>query len=157
AHLDVADRVFGQADSMLAALAQMTIGKALELTGDLEGAYRAHEARWRFFLRYADGARDARAIDSAEQIITFCCNNGRWDEAEELLARYHDVPRHTPTRLASEALVAGHHGRHESALSLARRALDLHAGSDGLNNLAAEWLALAEVSRGAGDFGEADA
>ncbi len=157
AHLDAAVRVFGQADSMLAALAQMTIGNALELTGDLEGAYRAHEARWQFFRRYADGAQDTRAIDSAEQIIWFCCRNGRWDEADGLLAQYRDVPRQRPTRLAFEALLADKRGEHEGAVRLARRALALHAGSDGLNNLAAEWLSLAEVYRGAGESAEAGA
>ena len=40
---------------------------------------------------------------------------------------------------------------------LAGRALDLRTGSDGLNDLAADWLALAEVHRAAGNSVEAGA
>jgi tetratricopeptide (TPR) repeat protein len=147
--------VFGPADNMLAALAQSTIGKALALTGDHEGALRAYEARWRFFRSYVDGKPDARAIDSAEVVAAGCCEVGRWAEAEEWLALYEDVPRRTPDRLASEARVASYRGDHETALQLARRAVD--SPSDALNDRAARWLALADVHRAAGNDQEAGA
>jgi hypothetical protein len=156
-HLDAALREFGPADTMLSALAQSTIGKALALGGDLEGAHRAYEARWRFFSGYADGKPEARAIDSAEELAASCCDNGLWDEAEKWLALYRDVPRRTSDRLATEARLAAHHGDHETALELATRAIGIRATSDALNEQAARWLTLAEVHRAAGNAEEAGA
>jgi class 3 adenylate cyclase/tetratricopeptide (TPR) repeat protein len=150
-HLDAAVRVFGPADTMLAALAQATIGRALALLADRAGAQEAYEARWRFFSRYADGRPEARAIDSAEEVAAACCDNGRWDEAERWLALYESVPRRTSHRLASEARVAAHHGDHVTAHGLAKRAVESRNSSDALNERASRWLTLAEVQRAAGD------
>ncbi len=147
-YLDGATDVFGTADTMLAALAQRTIGRALELVGDDEAALEAYKARWRFFSRSGYGQHDARAIDAAEDVVRFSCEHGRWDEAEEWLALYVDVPRReTAGRLSSKARSAAHRGEHSQALALAQRALELRAASDALNDHAADWLALAEVSR----------
>jgi DNA-binding SARP family transcriptional activator len=157
ARVDDANRVLGAADSLLAALAQTTIARALMLLGDGAGARQAHEARWQFFSSYANGAPDARAIDSAELALTFCCDTGRWNEAERWLALYADVPRRTHLRLMSEARVAAHRGEHETAVVLAERALELTAESDGLNDLAADWLGFAEVCRAAGHREDAEA
>ncbi len=155
-YLDRTAGVFGAADTMLAALAQQTIGRALELVGDDEAALEAYEARWRFFGRSGYGHHDARAIDAAEDVVRFSCERGRWDEAEKWLALYRDVPRQeTAGRLSSEARTAAHRGEHERALTLAHRALELRAASDALNDHAADWLALAEVQRAAGKLDEA--
>jgi class 3 adenylate cyclase/tetratricopeptide (TPR) repeat protein len=156
-HLDAAIRGFGPVDTMLAALAQATIGRALALMGDHAGAQEAHESRWRFFSRYAEGKPEARAIDAAEGVAESCCDSGRWDEAERWLALYEDVPRRTPQRLASEARLAAHHGDHEKARGLAKRAVENRNSSDALNDRASRWLTLAEVHRATGNEEEADA
>jgi class 3 adenylate cyclase/tetratricopeptide (TPR) repeat protein len=150
-HLDAAVRGFGPVDTMLAALGQATIGRALALLRDHAGAQEAYEARWRFFSKYAGDRPEARAIDSAEEVAQACCDNGRWDEAERWLALYESVPRRTSHRLASEARVAAHQGDHEKALGLAKRAVESRDSSDALNDRASRWLTLAEVHRAAGN------
>ena len=115
--LELARRAFGPADTLFAALAQTTIGRALVLTGDLAAARQAHEARWRFFR--AAGDQDGRTMDSAEHLARFCCATGEWDEAEGWLALHRHIGRETPSRLGSEARLAAHRGEHERALELA--------------------------------------
>src|SRR5262249_4625565 len=121
----------------------------LALVGDLEGARRALEAKWRFFSLADD--QDARAMNAAEELARFCCDTEQWGEAEQWLALHRHIGRETHHRHSSEARLAAHRGEHDRALALTARVLELRAGSDALNDIAADWLAVAEVRRAAGD------
>src|SRR5205823_12504546 len=119
--------------------------------GDLAGAEQAERGKWLFFGGATDGPPDGRAVDAATEIARFCCDTGRWDEAEQWIGRYRGVGRSDDSgRLALEARLAAHRGHFREALDFAGLAVERAGGSENLNRRAEAWLALAEVQRVAG-------
>jgi Tfp pilus assembly protein PilF len=142
---------------MFAALGQTAVTTARLLAGDRAGAEQAQRAKWLFFGGATDGPADGRAIDAAESLAGLCCDDGRWDEAEQWIARYRDVRRRSTGRLAVEARLAAHRGEYVEALALARKVVERAQRSDNLNWQARQWLVLAEVHQRAGQDDESDA
>ena len=129
-----------------------------ELSGDLAGAVAAQKAKWLFFGGESDRAPDGRAIDAATEIARICCDTGGWDEAEEWIGHFRGARKRVDSgRLAVEARIAAHRGNLGEALDLGGQAVEHAEGVDNLNRRAEAWLALAEVQRAAGRYGEADA
>jgi class 3 adenylate cyclase/tetratricopeptide (TPR) repeat protein len=163
AHGHVADGVYGNVDSMFAALGQTLVSARWELLGDRDGAERAQKARWRFFKNSLGGAPDGRAVDSTYMLARICCDDGRWEEARGWLAHFAEVGRkddsnrESAIRMEAEAQLAVHGGEPERALELARRATELTDRFDDLNARGRAWRTLALVHRAAGRSEEADA
>ena len=154
----LADPVFGSADTMPAAIGQGPVALMKELSGDLAGAVAAQKAKWLFFGGESDRAPDGRAIDAATEIARICCDTGGWDEAEEWIGHVRGARKRVDSgRLAVEARIAAHRGNFGEALDLGGQAVEHAEGADNLNRRAEAWLALAEVQRAAGRYGEADA
>jgi tetratricopeptide (TPR) repeat protein len=153
----IADPVLGRVDTMFAALGQMAVTEARELVGDHAGAVQAQKAKWLFFGGATDGPLDGRALDAADSLARLCCDDGRWDEAEEWVARNRHVRPRDPGRLATEARLAAHRGDHAEALKLAHEAVERAEATDHLNSRAKKWLVLAEVQRATGHPDEAEA
>ena len=108
----------------LAGVAGASPPSAKELAGDRAGAERGAEGEVALLPRRRSAARPTGArCDAAYRLADFYCDDGRWDEAEECLAFYRDVP--TPDvdggrmRLAVEARLAAHRGELAEALTLA--------------------------------------
>ncbi len=70
----------------------MIAAEAKELAGDRAGAERELEAKWLYFRDTLGGAPDQRAMQAAYRLANLYCDDGRWDDAEECLAFYRDVP-----------------------------------------------------------------
>jgi Flp pilus assembly protein TadD len=93
------------------------------------------------------------------------CDQGRWDEAADLLAYGEGIDRAEPVqgkiysiyRFAARGRLAAQNGELAEALGLVRQAVDVAERSSWLNWRARVWLALAEVTRAAGRTAEADA
>jgi class 3 adenylate cyclase/tetratricopeptide (TPR) repeat protein len=125
---------------------------ACRLAGDREGAKRALEAKWRLYP-VENGRTHKLAMNAAAGLADLYCDEGRWDDAEAILAEYRDVRRYERV----EARIAAHRGRIDEALVLAQRAAEAGEGNEMLNVRARGWLTLAEVQRTAGLDPEADA
>jgi class 3 adenylate cyclase/tetratricopeptide (TPR) repeat protein len=124
---------------------------AKKLMGDLAGAEHDIKAKW---LAYPveDGKPQKIAMGSAYTLAGLYCDQGRWDEAEAVIAPYR--------ALRGDGLVgprlAAHHGRFDEALALAERCVNDAEHGDNPNGRAGAWLTLAEVQRAAGRDDEAD-
>ena len=154
----LADPGFGSVDTMPAAIGQGWVARTKELSGDLAGAVAAQKAKWLFFGGGSDRPPDGRAIDAATEIARICCDTGGWDEAEEWIGHFRGARKRVDSgRLAVEARIAAHRGNFGEALDLGGQAVEHAEGVDNLNRRAEAWLALAEVQRAAGRYGEADA
>jgi tetratricopeptide (TPR) repeat protein len=154
----LADPVFGSADTMPAAIGQGSVALMKELSGDLAGAVAAQKATWLFFGGESDRPPDGRAIEAATEIARICCDAGGWEEAEEWIGCFRGARKGLDSgRLAVEARIAAHRGNFGEALDLGEQAVEHAEGVDNLNRRAEAWLALAEVQRAAGRYGEADA
>ena len=125
---------------------------ACKLAGNREGAKRLLEMKWRVYP-VENGKTHRLAMDAAGNLADRYCDEGRWSEAEAILARYRDV--RTYDRV--EARIAAHRGRTDEALALAERVVEGGERTDLLNRRADAWLTFAEVQRAAGLNGEADA
>jgi DNA-binding SARP family transcriptional activator len=138
------------------------LGYGMELAGDRAGAERQYEAAWLYWRDVRPGGFDRRAVGSAVNLARFYCDDGRWDDAENLLVFVRQVPVH-PDRpvqsdlLAVEARVAASQGRHAEAAALAACAVDGLDAEANLNTRAWVWLAIGEVQRAAGNSPTADA
>ncbi len=138
------------------------VAEAKELLGDRAGAERDLSTQWLSFRDARGDAPDTHALRAASVLALLYCDDGRWAEAAECLSYGRDVPepqfihRESILRLAGEARLAGHHGRHNEALGLARRAVESADRSDWLNLRARAWLALAEVESQAGHIAKAE-
>jgi len=100
-------------------------------------------------------------MGTAVILADFYCEEGRWDEAEEILAFYRDAPdpgvKTLAVQLSAEARLAAHNGELDEAVSRAQRAVALLEPTDALEHRAEAWLALAKVQRAAGNPGAAEA
>jgi class 3 adenylate cyclase/tetratricopeptide (TPR) repeat protein len=154
------NRVLDDANMMIPSrVSQGHAASARELAGDRAGAEQELVARWRYFSETRNGAPDTRAMQAAHDLANLYCDWGRWEDAEECLAFHRDVPlpvHMVPGRLVAEARVAAHLGELVDAAARIRRAVELIDGTDGLNQRARVFLALAEVMRAAGQDAEAD-
>jgi len=140
---------------------------ARELAGDRLGAERELLASWRYFNRSGLPA-DRRRVYAAYDLASFYCDEGRFEEAEELDQRYADLPLTAQNdadtsirRQIVEARLAARAGRAEEGVTLAedavaRSAARWRGGRDRPEQTARAWLALAEVQRLAGRRAEAD-
>jgi hypothetical protein len=106
---------------------------------------------------------DLRSLRPATELARLHCDTGRFDEAAAVLTdagdgRHFEDSRGTAVRrLAVDARIAAHEGRHAEALDLSRQALDRANARDGDLNLRAGVLAAyAEVLRAGGRSVEAD-
>jgi hypothetical protein len=138
-----------------------------ELVGDRAGAEAERRARWSYLRDRHAEAIDMEAVVAAVALALFCCDEGRWDDAAELIAYVEDVPLvSTPahpydapaiSRRVVEARLAAHHGRLDEALAIADRAAIAAEQLSNLNRKAELLVGLAEVWRAAGRTTEADA
>jgi tetratricopeptide (TPR) repeat protein len=160
--VQTSSRVLDELDYLtLTRVHRVTAGEARALAGDHAGAEQEFREAWIGFRDTARYAIDERAVNAAGWLAGLCCDEGRWDEAAELVAYGRELPLAETTgtalrRLCVEARLAAHDGRLDDALSLARHAVAC-APSDTLNLRAGTWVALAEVQRAAGAAAEADA
>jgi class 3 adenylate cyclase/tetratricopeptide (TPR) repeat protein len=130
---------------------------ALELAGDRAGAEREWTARWLRLRDCAANAPDPDAIMAATELARFYCDEGRWDEAADLLP-YGGGIDVMPTRQVVRARLAAHDGEHDEALELIGQVVEQVEQREEVLNLRADvQVALAEVQRAAGNFSEADA
>jgi tetratricopeptide (TPR) repeat protein len=135
--------------------------EARRLAGDRVGAERELMGQWTFLRRLRDGAPDKRAAAVAFRLADLYCDEGRWVDAERFFAEALTLPdggeyAGIVNRLAVEARLEAHYGRHEAAVALARRAVREVERSDDINLTARMWSALAAQLRGAGFDTEAD-
>jgi class 3 adenylate cyclase/tetratricopeptide (TPR) repeat protein len=126
--------------------------RARRLIGDHEGAERDLKAKSRAYP-VEEGKPQALGINSAYELASLYCDQGRWAEAEGCIARY----RGERPKGDVEARLAAHHGRLDEALTLAEDAVERWEKTDSLNRRAQAWLGLAEVQRAAGKPTDADA
>jgi class 3 adenylate cyclase/tetratricopeptide (TPR) repeat protein len=157
AYGQIADRVFGKAETTYAALAQRFTGTARSILGDFDGAAAANAAKWRFFSRTTTETPDGRAIDAAGLAAFYCCAAGRWDDAEHWASLYRHIPGEGAHRLAIEAQLSARRGDLDVALALARRAVEIQRRKDSPEATAGILRALAAIQRAAGENHEADA
>ena len=141
---------------------RVVAGEARALAGDRAGAEQEFREAWLGFRETASYAIDERAMHAAGYLAGLCCDEGRWDEAAELIDYGRELPLAETTatalrRLCVQARLAAHDGRLDEALALAWQAVASAEPSDLLNLKAAVWVALAEVQRAAGAAAEADA
>jgi predicted ATPase/class 3 adenylate cyclase len=131
-----------------------TAASAMRISGDLEGAARYMEERWRAYP-VESGKTQKIAIGAAQGLANIYCESGRWQEAEQLVAlatSYGD----DDGLLNARAHLAAHHGRFEEALTLAHRFVEQRKQTEDLSDRAEAWLVLAKVERAAGLVAEAD-
>jgi hypothetical protein len=119
------------------------------LAGDRAGAVQEWTATIANF-------RTPRArLDALQQLASLYCDEGRWDEAADLLASEPPVPERLhlgARRLPVEACLAAHRGEAAEAVALAERAiLAFDTLGAGPNYQAKGWLALAEAHQEAGN------
>jgi tetratricopeptide (TPR) repeat protein len=129
--------------------------QAKVLMGDRAGAEEAWKAKWQAYP-VEDGKTQSLAIAANYSLANLYCDEGRWDEAEERMARYRHVDSGGNVRRQVEARLAAHRGEHEQALELARDLVERTRRGDSLNTQAVAWQLLAEVQRAAGLSVEAD-
>jgi tetratricopeptide (TPR) repeat protein len=123
------------------------------LAGDVAGAERYLEQKWHTYPP-EDGKTERLAINGSIGLANLYCDEGRWEEAEAVLAVHRHDRGETPI---AEARVAAHRGRFDEALALARGIVAAREPTDTLNIRANGWVALAEVERAAGLSADADA
>jgi tetratricopeptide (TPR) repeat protein len=142
-----------------------TSAETLGLAGDPAGAEREMMAVF-LTLRDSRGAGpEARALRVAADLALRLCDQGRWDEAADLLAYGEEVDGAEPVRgkiysiwrFAARGRLAAHQGELAEAGRLVRQAVDVAERTYWLNWRARIWLAQAEVSRACGQTAEADA
>ena len=120
------------------------------LAVDLAGAERYLEEKWHAYP--VEGGRSQRlAVVAGFALANLYCDEGRWEEAEAVLA----VHRREPGGGHVEARLAAHRGRFEEALALARRTVEAKERTDELDRRAARWVVLAEVQPAVGLSAEA--
>jgi class 3 adenylate cyclase/tetratricopeptide (TPR) repeat protein len=128
-----------------------------ELAGDFaHAADLLHDA----FEQLDELGEHAFASTLAALLARVLLRLGRDAEAAAWVARAHELsPRHDVTTLATadyvDALLASRRGEHESALRLARRAVEQAEATDFWGVRGQAYEALAEVLAGAGDVDEA--
>jgi Tfp pilus assembly protein PilF len=95
-------------------------------------------------------------------LALLCCDQGRWKEAEQWLARARQDPPAPPAtyqwfaRLDATVRLTAYRGQLEEAVVLARPPTELTDDSDRLNQRAQAWLTLAHALRTTGRTTEAD-
>jgi class 3 adenylate cyclase len=134
-------------------------GRAAEaklLAGDHAGAVQD----WTATIAQRVTGPQVRAA-ARQDLASFYCDDGRWDEATELLASEPPLPDSLDVgfrRLSVEARLAAHRGEAAVAVALAERAIAAcETVGWGPNHQARCWLALAEAQRVAGNDLEVDA
>ena len=104
---------------------QRFVAAALELAGDRAGAEREWTARWLRFRDLAGNAPDQDSVVAAAELAGFYCDEGRWEEAADLLAYGRDVAhRWHLTPQVVRARLAAHRGEHAEALTLIGRVVE---------------------------------
>jgi DNA-binding SARP family transcriptional activator len=162
-HLDRSSLVLDQVKSVSQSwVYRRMAAQARELIGDLAAAEHEHVAKWLSLRDVRDGLPDARAMQAACDLAILYCDEGRWDEAADMLVYGREVPEpmffrgEAVSRLAVRARLAAHSGEHGEALALAERAVERSEKTDLLNLRARVWAALAEVRRAGGATEAAD-
>jgi hypothetical protein len=163
-HLRRSSLVLDELDLVSAAWAhRWIVAEARDLLGDRPAAEHELLECWRKFRAIGGELPDLRAMQAAYTLALFCCDDGRWDEAERWLEYGRDVPMaahfryETMLRLAARARIAAQRGDSTDAEALARSAVENAERGDVLNAQAFAWLTLAHVSDRAGATSDADA
>ena len=132
-----------------------------QLAGDRAGAEQDWTAAIALFPQPGTRAEAFARSDAVHHLAFHYCDEGRWDEAAELLASEPPLGDRFFVgigRLAVEARLAAHRGEIAEAVTLAERAIAACETLGAGPNLQARcWLALAEAQRAAGDEFEFDA
>ena len=137
---------------------QRFVAAALELAGDRAGAEREWTARWLRFRDLAGDAPDQDSVVAAAELAGFYCDEGRWEEAADLLAYGGDVAhRWHLTQQIVQARMAAHRGEHADALARIGDVVERAEHGGHLTVRGQAQVALAEVQRAAGSEAEADA
>jgi len=137
---------------------QRFVAAALELAGDRAGAEREWTARWVWLRDLAGNAPDQDSVLASAELAGFYCDEGRWDEAAELLAYSRDVAhRWHLTQHLVRARLAAHLGEHADALALIGPVVERAERAGFLTMRGHVQATLAEVYRAAGELAEADA
>ena len=106
----------------------------------------------------AGNAPDQDSVLAAAELAGFYCDEGRWDEAAELLAYSRDVAhRWHLTQHLVRARLAAHLGEHADALALIGPVVERADRAGFLTMRGHVQATLAEVHRAAGNLAEADA
>jgi predicted ATPase len=137
---------------------QRFVATALELAGDRAGAEREWTARWLRFRDLAGDAPDQDSVVAAAELAGFYCDEGRWEEAADLLAFDRDVAhRWHLTQQIVRARIAAYRGEHTDALALIGDVVERAEHGGHLTVRGQAQVALAEVQRAAGSGAEAAA
>jgi tetratricopeptide (TPR) repeat protein len=125
--------------------------EAKELLGDFEGAERDLAAKFEWFRDKRGGLPYGIAVEAAAELALLLCRQGRFEEADELMAyaRAVTVPpffrKNTVCLLAATARLAAGRGDVAEAKGLALRAVRIGDESDYLSVRGRLWEELAEV------------
>jgi tetratricopeptide (TPR) repeat protein len=136
--------------------------RAKELIGDLDGAEQDLKTRWADFRNTRQEGPDGRAIEAVGWLAHLYCDQGRWEEAADVLSYASTVPPLTFFRAeavlcgAARARVAARNGMRAEADALAWQAVELADPTEFLELSACVWLALGDVQRRAGNATGAD-
>jgi tetratricopeptide (TPR) repeat protein len=151
-------RVLDELQERTQSLSMHFVAGALELAGDRAGAEREWTARWLRFRDLAANASDQDTVVAAADLARFYCDDGRWEEAADLLAYNGDVahPWHLTPDIV-RARLAAHRGEHAEALTLIEHVVERAERGEKLTVRAHVQVALADVQRAAGNLAEADA
>ena len=132
---------------------QLSMAQALELIGDRAGAEEVLATRYARQRDAAGALPDRPALGAAVELASFYCDDGRWDEAADCISYTQVWPEPAfyqawaAQRVAVQARLAAHDGRHAEALALAEGAVALVEPIENLDFKAKAHLALAEVHR----------
>jgi class 3 adenylate cyclase/tetratricopeptide (TPR) repeat protein len=138
------------------------VAQTKELAGDAAGSEADRRAAIGYFRTLRPDVVDGRAWSMSAGLARLCCDQRRWEEADDLLAygranEFPLMPLSHASRLAVEARLAAHRGEVDEAVALAGRAVSSQAVRDFPMTHGEEWDALAEVLRAAGRSTEAAA
>ena len=133
---------------------------ACQLAGDGAGAERELTARWLQLRARAGGSPDWYSRVAADDLANFYCDEGRWNEAADLLTYCSGLDGgEDPRSHIVRARLAAHRGEYAEALALIEPVVESteRKRPEALNNRAIVQQALAEVQRAAGNSADAEA
>ena len=161
-HIRRSSQILEDRDGRTSTVFQLSMAQALELLGDRAGAEEVLVARDVRQRDVAGAVPDRPSLGAAVDLAIFYCDDGRWDEAADCISYTLAWPEPAfyqawaVQRVAVQARLAAHDGRHAEALALAERAVALLEPVENLDFKARAQLALAEVQRANGQTAAAE-
>jgi hypothetical protein len=165
--LELAERLGRELDELISVIPSLAnrdaLAEAKEYAGDRAAAIEEREAQCEKLEEIYSRRRPASAMSEVYKLALLYADEGRWEDAERRLAYGSEPPvldhfrEEAVLGLAARARVAAHHHRHDEAVRLATRALELAGQSDMLNLRGRISEACAEVHSAGGRETEANA